>query len=70
MVFYWDPLHRVVRIEGTVEKVSEEESTEYFQSRPRVSQLGAWASPHQSSIVASREELDKNFEVKMVLLPY
>jgi pyridoxamine-phosphate oxidase len=62
LVFYWDPLHKTVRIEGEVEKVSEEESTKYFHTRPRISQLGAWASPKQSSEIGSREELDKLFD--------
>ncbi|KAF9049481.1 pyridoxamine 5'-phosphate oxidase [Hymenopellis radicata] len=51
LVFYWQPVNRSVRVVGTVEKVSEEEATEYFHSRPRESQLGAWAS-HQSTVVA------------------
>ncbi|MEB3311884.1 MAG: pyridoxamine 5'-phosphate oxidase [Snowella sp.] len=58
LVFWWAGLERQVRVEGTVEKVSEEESDAYFQSRPRASQLGAWASP-QSQVVASREVLEE-----------
>ncbi|WP_426059208.1 pyridoxamine 5'-phosphate oxidase [Hymenobacter sp. B1770] len=54
--FFWPGLERQVRVEGQVEKAPEEMSTEYFQSRPRSSQLGAWASP-QSQIIGSREEL-------------
>ncbi|WP_019946724.1 pyridoxamine 5'-phosphate oxidase [Hymenobacter aerophilus] len=57
LTFFWPGLERQVRIEGRVEKVSEEESTEYFQSRPRSSQVGAWASP-QSQPIASREALE------------
>lgn len=57
LVFYWSALERQVRIEGTVEKVSSEESEAYFDSRPRGSRLGAWASP-QSRTLASREELE------------
>lgn len=57
---YWRALSRQVRIEGRVEKLSREESEEYFQQRPRPSQIGAWAS-EQSSTVASREELDEQF---------
>ena len=49
-------LERVVRIEGRVEKVSEEESDAYFQSRPLDSRIGAWASP-QSEVIASRAVL-------------
>src|SRR4051794_5726943 len=58
LVFYWAPLDRQVRIEGTVEKTSQEESEAYFASRPRGSQLGAWASP-QSRPLTSREELER-----------
>jgi pyridoxamine 5'-phosphate oxidase len=50
-----------VRIEGTVEKVSEAESDEYFHSRPLGSKIGAWAS-NQSEAVTSRKELDERFE--------
>lgn len=66
MLFFWSELHRQVRIEGTLAKVSREESERYFHSRPRGSQLGAWAS-HQSRPLASREELmgrEKEFEQK------
>ena len=58
--FHWVELERVVRIEGTVERVSEEQSTEYFATRPLLSQLAAIASP-QSMRVENRAEL----EVKM-----
>jgi pyridoxamine 5'-phosphate oxidase len=54
--FGWYPLQRQVRIEGTAARVPRAESVAYFATRPRGSQLGAWASP-QSSEVASREEL-------------
>ena len=57
LLFPWHDLQRQVRVDGVAEKVSREESAAYFASRPRESQLGAWASP-QSSDVASREELD------------
>jgi len=56
VTFYWQPLHRQVRVEGTVTKLSEDESDEYFASRPRGHQLGAWAS-EQSEPVESRETL-------------
>lgn len=62
LVFWWAGLERQVRVEGTVEKVSEEESDTYFQSRPRSSQLGAWASP-QSQVVESREALEQGLAV-------
>ena len=55
--FFWPGLERQVRVEGRVEKASAQLSTEYFQSRPRSSQLGAWASP-QSQVISSREELE------------
>jgi len=58
MTFYWPTLHRQVRIEGKVEKVSQEESKEYFHSRPKASQAGAWVSP-QSREIPSRKELDE-----------
>ncbi|HEV8589175.1 MAG TPA: pyridoxamine 5'-phosphate oxidase [Pyrinomonadaceae bacterium] len=61
LLFYWSPLWRQVRIEGTVEKVSEEESDEYFHSRPLGSKLGAWASD-QSQTIKSRNELEDRFE--------
>jgi pyridoxamine 5'-phosphate oxidase len=57
---YWNVLHRQVRVEGTVERLSEEESSAYFQTRPRGSRLGAWASA-QSSVLPSREELERRF---------
>ena len=50
MVFFWGDLERQIRIEGVVERVSEDESTEYFKSRPRGSQLGALSSPQSQSI--------------------
>jgi len=56
--FFWPEMERQVIIKGTAEKSSEEKAREYFSSRPRGSQLGAWAS-HQSSEIASREVLDK-----------
>lgn len=62
ITFWWGPLERSVRIEGVVEKVSEEESDAYFSSRPRGSQIGAWSS-NQSSTIASREALDEQERV-------
>lgn len=55
--FAWLDLHRQVRVRGTVARVSESESDEYFASRPRESQIGAWASP-QSQPIADRAELE------------
>jgi pyridoxamine 5'-phosphate oxidase len=57
LVFHWQPLARQVRVEGTVERVSAEESASYFASRPRGAQIGAWASP-QSEPIGRRAELE------------
>jgi pyridoxamine 5'-phosphate oxidase len=57
LTFFWPGLERQVRVEGRIEKAPEALSTEYFQSRPRGSQIGAWASP-QSQVIGSREELE------------
>ena len=56
-VFGWLDLHRQVRVRGSVEMMSAAESDDYFESRPRSSQLGAWASP-QSEVIAGRQVLD------------
>jgi pyridoxamine 5'-phosphate oxidase len=56
-VFAWLDLHRQVRVRGEIEVVSSEESDAYFASRPRESQIGAWASA-QSQVIAGREELE------------
>ncbi|UII24221.1 pyridoxamine 5'-phosphate oxidase [Fulvivirga ligni] len=56
--FFWPELERQVRIQGTAAKVSEEESTEYFQSRPKGSQIGAWCSP-QSAVIEDRSLLEE-----------
>jgi pyridoxamine 5'-phosphate oxidase len=61
LVFFWKELERQVRVEGSIKKVSAEESDEYFASRPRESKIGAWCSA-QSSIIESREYLQKNIE--------
>jgi pyridoxamine 5'-phosphate oxidase len=74
-VFHWPLLDRQVRIEGSVTRVAEVDSAEYFRSRPRESQIGAWASA-QSSVLADRselnravEELRKKYEEKEIPLP-
>jgi pyridoxamine 5'-phosphate oxidase len=63
--FAWLDLHRQVKVRGTVERVSERESDDYFASRPRDSQLGAWASP-QSEVIDDRDELDRLVEAQRV----
>lgn len=66
LVFYWREVHRSVRVLGRVEKISKQESEEYYKSRPVGSQLGAWAS-RQSTVVAEGEvherlhKLEKKF---------
>jgi pyridoxamine 5'-phosphate oxidase len=57
LLFYWDPLGRQVRVEGTVRRVSADESDAYFATRPRGAQLAAAAS-RQSAVLSNREELD------------
>jgi pyridoxamine 5'-phosphate oxidase len=64
LVFYWGELERQVRITGTVERISPQESEAYFRTRPHGSRLGAWAS-HQSRVIASRAQLENGLrEVK------
>lgn len=59
LLFFWKELERQVRIEGTITKTSDKESTEYFLSRPALSKIGAWSSP-QSSVIANRDYLENN----------
>lgn len=73
LTFYWPELERQVRIEGLAERVPTETSDEYFQSRPRGSQVGAWSSP-QSSMIKDRslleervQQMEKRFEGAEVL---
>jgi len=75
ITFFWVELQQQIRIEGTVRKLSKEDSDEYFKVRPRASQLGAWVS-QQSTRIASRDylehrfkELEKEFEGKDVPKP-
>jgi pyridoxamine 5'-phosphate oxidase len=75
LVFHWPALERQIRLEGTTERLSRPESEAYHRSRPRESQLGAWAS-HQSAVILSRAELEnayaeisKRFEGKEVPCP-
>ncbi len=58
LVFFWKELERQVRVEGRVEKIPFEKSQTYFQSRPRGSQIGAWASP-QSEVIPDRQMLEE-----------
>lgn len=73
--FWWPELERQLRLSGSVEKISRKESAAYFASRPRESQIGAWASD-QSRIIESRDELERQvkrfqdqFEGQEVSLP-
>ncbi len=61
LVFHWPDLVRQVRVEGRVAKVSDEESDAYFKTRPRGSQLGAWAS-EQSRVIKSRADLERRVQ--------
>lgn len=60
LTFYWEPFRRQVRIQGKVTLVSDAEADAYFRSRPRDSQLGAWAS-HQSEPLDSSETLGRRY---------
>lgn len=59
LLFFWKELERQVRIEGLVEKVTKERSEQYFQSRPRGSQIGAWSSP-QTQVIPDRSVIENN----------
>ena len=59
LVFFWKELERQIRIEGSVEKVSEADSDTYFASRPIGSQIGAWSSP-QSAVIQYRQVIEQN----------
>lgn len=58
LTFFWPELERQVRVEGVASRIDEKRSEKYFQSRPRGSQIGAWASP-QSSIISDRSLLEE-----------
>lgn len=73
LTFFWPELERQVRIEGIAQRLDAQASEAYFQSRPRSSQIGAWASP-QSSVIESRtileervQQLEKRFDGREVL---
>lgn len=59
LVFFWAALERQVRIQGTVNRVSETENDVYFNSRPAESKIGAWSSP-QSKVISNRDILEDN----------
>ena len=61
ILFFWPEAERQIRIEGKVSKISTESSKEYFVSRPRESQLGAWASA-QSSIIQGRHSIEESYQ--------
>ena len=74
-VFFWAEMQRQIRIEGTIKKISEKDSDEYYMERPKLSKIGAWASP-QSQVIQSRRELEqfvkkvqKEFEQKELSRP-
>ncbi len=60
LLFFWQPLERQVRITGLADRLSREESEQYFAQRPRGSQIGAWAS-RQSAALPDRAALDRAF---------
>ncbi len=60
LLFGWHAIHRQVIIEGTVSRLSDADSADYFRSRPRASQLAAWASK-QSAVIGSRADLEERY---------
>lgn len=62
MVVYWSRMDRQIRIEGTVDRVTDEEADEYFASRPRASRISAWVAP-QSSIIENREYMEERIRL-------
>ncbi len=68
LLFFWKELERQIRIEGTVEKISEADSDAYFHSRPAGSRIGAWVSP-QSKVIPGRNFLEENYQKLMMQYP-
>ncbi len=60
LVFFWKELERQIRIEGTVKKLAEKDSDDYFLLRPEQSRIGAWSSP-QSKVIKNRNVLEETF---------
>lgn len=60
LLFFWPQLHRQIRIKGRVEKLSPEQSDEYFKMRPEESKIGTWSSP-QSEVIKDRDSLELNY---------
>ncbi|MFN8580583.1 MAG: pyridoxamine 5'-phosphate oxidase [Gemmatimonadaceae bacterium] len=63
LVFFWKEVERQVRIEGRVTRIAPDESASYFHSRPRGSQIGAWASP-QSAVISDRRWLEQEMDAR------
>lgn len=61
LTFYWEPLQRQVRIQGITQPVSSQEADAYFRTRPRLAQIGAWAS-RQSDVLNDRATLERRFD--------
>ena len=76
LLFWWKEMERQIRIEGIAEKVTQETSRSYFQSRPRASQISAWASPQSQEIneaylTEKRNQVEKEYEgVEKIPLPH
>lgn len=68
ILFFWKELERQIRIEGTVEKISEVDSDAYFHSRPAGSRIGAWVSP-QSKVISGRNFLEENYQRLILQYP-
>ena len=62
LVFFWKELERQIRVTGSVKKISGADSDIYFNSRPQMSKIGAWASP-QSAVIENRLVIEKQFEI-------